>query len=218
MQTAHAKRIPLLCPAAPTSIDLASAANRAHDYHGWWLSPCAPLAMPPGTRVLPAAAFRESVNRMVSTVNRVERRSHADGALRRAITVFIALTWIASSLVCPVPARADHAFAQAGHSTAPAVDGYENHRPHGDSHGNDKDDLCCDILAQVYASAGPLKVPLYHKFVSDYGPLSIDGLNLVAAAATDEAVSLQLHGPEPPRRSWPQFTKVWSQAPPADHV
>ena len=164
------------------------------------------------------AALRESMSRMMSTVQSAERRPHSAGALRRAITVFVALTWIASSLVCPLPALADDAFAQAGYSAEPAVDGYENHRPHGDSHGNDQADLCCDILAQVYASAGSLNAPLYLKSVLDYAPLPIDGLNFVAAAATDEIASLQLHGPEPPRRSWPQFTKVWSQAPPADRI
>lgn len=158
------------------------------------------------------------MSRKMSTAQSGERRLHSDGALRRAIAVFVALTWIASSLVCPVPALADDAFAQAGYSAASAVDGYESHHLHGDSNGNDQADLCCDILAQVHASAGSLNVPLYHKSVLDYTPLLIDGTNLFAAAAIDEIASLQLHGPDPPRQSWPQFTKVWSQAPPADRV
>lgn len=158
------------------------------------------------------------MSQMVSTAQSVGRRPYAAGALRRAITIFMALTWIASSLVCPVPALADDNSAHAGHSAAPAVDGYEKHRPHGDGHGNDQSDLCCDILAQVYVSAGSLNDPLYHQPTSGYAPLPIAGLNLLAAAASDETASLQMHGPEPPRRSWPQFTKVWSQAPPADRV
>lgn len=147
-----------------------------------------------------------------STVRHVQRRPHAVGALRRAIAVLVSLSWISSSLVCPVPALAH----EAGHPSALVAQGHEHHHQHGDSHGNDQSDLCCDILGPMSAAADSLNNPLYHPSTPDHAPLPVDGFNLVAAAATDEAPSLKMHGPEPPRQSWPQFTKVWSQAPPAD--
>lgn len=158
------------------------------------------------------------MSRMVSTVMRVGRRPHAAAAFHRAITALIALTWIGGSLVCPVPALADGAFARAGHSAEPVFDGFDSHRAYGRSHDNGQADVCCDILAQVYTSAGPLNDPLYHQSIPNYAPLPSIGPNLIAAAAINEAVSLQLHGPEPPRQSWPQFTKIWPQAPPANQV
>lgn len=99
-----------------------------------------------------------------------------------------------------------------------AIDGCEHHRRHGDSFGNNQSDLCCDTPGQVNASAGSLNDRRYHPSAPDHALLQVDEFNLVAAAALDEAAILQLHGPEPLRRSWPQFTKVWSQAPPADGI
>lgn len=153
-----------------------------------------------------------SVNRKMSTVLHVQRRRYAGGTLRRTIAIVVSLTWITGSLACPVPALAH----EAGHPSAPAAPAHEH--SHGDSHSNDQSDLCCEILGQVEAAASSLNNPLYYPSAPAHAPLPVDGFKLVAAAAIDEATSLQLHGPPPPRRSWPQFTKVWSQAPPADHI
>ena len=165
-----------------------------------------------GSRLAQPVEVERSMHLTVSQAQHLQRRPHATGVRRRAVAFLVSLTWIASSLICPVPALAH----EADHPSAPASHGHEHHHTHGDSHSNNQSDLCCDILGQLYVAADSLNKPLYLPSAPDHAPLPIEGFVLVAAAATGEAASLLLHGPEPPRRSWPQFTKVWSQAPPAD--
>lgn len=145
---------------------------------------------------------------------RMEQRSQRPcgiGGLRRAIAFLVLLSWIAGSILCPVPALADKGPAQMDRGAAPVA------HEHGGNHAKDQSDLCCDVLGQVQVAAASIDNFLYQPPAPDQTHFLADGdFHLVAADASDEAINLQ-HGPDPPpRRSWPQFSKIWSQAPPAD--
>lgn len=138
--------------------------------------------------------------------------------MRRAVALFVALTWIAGSLICPVPALAHDTPAHAEHSSALTSHGHEHSHVGSDSHSSDQSDLCCDILGQIYTAADSLNNPLNQLAAPDHAPLVVVSSILVAAAVTDEANSLKMYGSGPPRRSWPQLSKIRSHAPPADRI
>lgn len=158
------------------------------------------------------------MSRNRSLVRRMHRRPRAADAWRRAIAIFASLTWIASSLVCPVPGLAHDTPASADPPSSLAVHGHEQHHAHDGGHGTDDSDLCCDILGQMVAAAGPLNDPLSNLPAPDHAPLAPVVSLVVAAAVADEVSNLNWRGPDPPAIPWPQFSKIRSHAPPADHT
>lgn len=91
------------------------ARSHVHTVKVFWQ---ASLASPPGARV----AWPVGIGDQMSTVQRVQRRPHVVGVLRRAITVLVSLSWLTSSLICPVPALAHAAFARAIPKRWPRID------------------------------------------------------------------------------------------------
>jgi len=148
-------------------------------------------------------------------MQRIQRQPYAAGVLRRAITVLISLAWITSSLACPLPTLAYGDFAQIGHSAGSETRGHEHRYAHGTGGDNHHSDLCCDILGHSYSAVESANSPLKNAAVPDHAPMLLVASFLVAATPTDEAINPPRHGPGPSPRPWPQFTKVWSQAPPA---
>ena len=163
------------------------------------------------------SAQREPMSRKRSLVPRMHRRPRAIGVLRRAIAIFASLTWIAGSLVCPVPGSAHDTPASADPPSL-VVPEHEHHHGHDDGHGTAEADFCCDVLGQVVAAAGPLNDPLSNLPAPDHAPLAPVVSLVVAAGVADRASSLNWHGPGPPAIPWPQFSKIRSHAPPADHT
>ena len=172
---------------------------------------------PDRTRVLPPSDEGGQMNRRLSTVQHVRRQLYPAGVLRRAITALVCFAWISSSLACPLPTLPNDGLPQVTHAFGPETLGHEHRYAHGSRGHDHQSDLCCDILGHSYSAAESANSPQKYATAPDRAPVPPIVSFLVAATPTDETINPQWHGPEPPPRPWPRFTKVWSQAPPAKH-
>lgn len=155
------------------------------------------------------------VNQELSTVQSVQQQPYATGVLRRVISTLASFAWITTSIACPLPTLADDGFALISQAAGLETRGHEHHPTYGSGGGSFQSDPCCDILGHTYAASESANILPQYTAPPDRAPMLLERSFHLAATPTDEVISQLRPGPEPPPRPWPQFTKTWSQAPPA---